>query len=140
MVRLGASVSIAPDQEPEAYGATLISVYDAAGREKRGEVRGRELELLDIVMFIELDDGERVSNAPEEIRLLARLDGTMHELRERVEQMVYDDGDRWPRWRNLMAALKTREVHADDPAIAALPLILEFTDEVLALYKPEASY
>ena len=87
-------------------------------------------------MFIVLDNGERVSNEPEEIRLLARLDGTMDELRERVEQMVYDDGDRWPRWRNLMAALKTRSVHADDPAIAALPLNLEFTAEVLALYGP----
>jgi hypothetical protein len=43
------------------------------------------------------------------------------------------------RWRNLMAALKTRGVHADDPAIAALPLSLEFTDEVLALYRSETS-
>ena len=135
MVSLGASVSIAPDQEPEAYGATLIRVHDAAGREVRSEPRGRELELLDILIFIELDDGERVSNAPEEIRLLARLDGTMDELRERVEQMVYDDGDRWPRWRNLMAALNARGVRADDPAIAALPLTLEFTGEVLALYE-----
>jgi hypothetical protein len=40
MVSLGASVSIAPDQEPETYGATLIRVYDAAGREVRTEVRG----------------------------------------------------------------------------------------------------
>jgi hypothetical protein len=134
MVSLGASVSTAPDQEPETYGATLIRFHDAAGREVRSEVRGRELEVLDIVLFIELDDGERVSTPPGEIRLIGRLDGTMDELRERVEQMVYDDGDRWPRWRNLMAALKSRGVDADDPAIATLPLILEFTDEVLALY------
>jgi hypothetical protein len=135
MVSLGASVSIAPGQEPETYGATLIRVYDAAGREVRTEVRGRELEVLDIVTFVELDDGERVATTPGEARLIARLDGTMEELREEVGRMVYDDGDRWPRWRNLMAALKNRGVHADDPAIAALPLILEFTDEVLALYE-----
>jgi hypothetical protein len=139
MVSLGASVSTAPDQEPENYGATLIRVHDAAGREVRSEVRGRELEVLDIVLFIELDDGQRVSTTPGEIRLIARLDGTMNELRERVGQMVYDDGDRWPRWRKLMAALKTRGVHADDPAIATLPLILEFTDEVRALYRSESS-
>ena len=139
MVRLGASVSIAPDQEPETYGATLIRVHDAAGREVSSEVRGRELEVLDIVIFIELDDGERVLTTPGEIRLIARLDGTMDELRERVEQMVYDDGDRWPRWRNLMAALKAQDVHADDPTIAALPLTFEFTDEVLGLYAPKAS-
>ena len=139
MVSLGASVSIAPDQEPETYGVTLIRVHDAAGREVRSEVRGRELEVLDIVMFIELDDDERVSTTPGEIRLIARLDGTMDELRERVEQVVYDDGDRWPRWRNLMAVWNTREMHADDPTIAALPLTLEFNDEVLALYAPKAS-
>jgi hypothetical protein len=34
-----------------------------------------------------------------------------------------------------MATLKTRGMHADDPAIAALPLVLEFTDEVLAPYE-----
>ena len=96
MVSLGALVSIAPDQESEAYGATLIRVYDAAGREVRSEVRGGELELLDIVVFIELDDGERVLTTPGEIRLLARLDGTMDELRERVREMVYDNGDHWP--------------------------------------------
>ena len=49
-----------------------------------------------------------------------------------------DDGDRLPRWRDL-TALKTRGVHANDPAIAALPLVLEFTDKVLRLYEPEAS-
>jgi hypothetical protein len=135
MVSLGASVSIAPDQEPETYGATLIRVYDAAGREVRSEVRGRELEVLDIVRFVELDDGERVATDPGETRLIARLDRTMEELREQVRYLVYDDEDRWPRWRELMAVLKDRGVRADDPAIAALPLILEFTDEVIALYE-----
>ena len=62
----------------------------------RREVRGRELEVLDIVVFIELDDGERVSTPPGEIRLIARVDGTIDYLRERVGQMIYDDGDRWP--------------------------------------------
>jgi hypothetical protein len=54
-VGLGASVSIAADQEPEAYGATLIRFHDAAWREVRSEVRGRELDLLDIVLFVELE-------------------------------------------------------------------------------------
>ena len=52
--------------------------------------------MLDIVVFIELDDGERVSTPPGEIRLIARVDGTIDYLRERVGQMIYDDGDRWP--------------------------------------------
>jgi hypothetical protein len=73
MVRLGARVSIAPDRAPGAYGAPLIRVYDAAGGEVRTEVRGRELEVLDIVLFVELDGGERVATAVGENRLVARL-------------------------------------------------------------------
>ena len=48
--------------------------------------------------------------------------------------MVYDDGDRTPRWAGLMADLASRGVQADDAALAALPLVLEFDDEVAALY------
>jgi hypothetical protein len=136
MVRLGTRVSIAPDREPEAYGATLISVHDAAGRRVRTEVRGRELEVLDIVLFVELDDGERVATAVGANRLIIRLGESAEQLREDVRRIVYDDGDRRPRWHDLMAGLESRGVDADDAALAALPLVLEFDDEVLALYEP----
>ncbi len=134
MARLGARVSLAPDRAPEAYGATLIRVHDAAGREVRREVRGRELEVLDVVLFVVLDDGERVASAPGETRLIARLGGSAEQLREDVRRIVYDDGDRWPRWLDLMARLESRRVSADDAALAALLLVLEFDDEVVALY------
>jgi hypothetical protein len=134
MVRLGAHVSLAPDRAGETYGATLIRVHDAAGREVRREVRGRELEVLDIVLFVERDDGERVASAPGETRLIARLGGSAEQLRQDVRRIVYDDGDRRPRWLDLMARLESRGVSGDDDALAALPLVLEFDDKVVALY------
>jgi hypothetical protein len=133
MVNLGARVSLAPDCEPEAYGATPIIVHDAAGREVRSEGRGRELELLDIVQFVELDDGERVASAPDETKLIARLGWSAVELREEVRRIVYDDGDRWPAGAP-MAGLERRGVSADGAALAALPLVLECDDEVIAQY------
>ena len=136
MVRLGARVSLAPDREPERYGATLAKVYDASGREVRREVRGRELEMLDIVLFVELDDGDRVATRLGEIKLAARLEESAEQLRAEVLRIVYDDGDRTPRWAGLMADLESMGVNADDAALAALPLVLEFDDEVLAVYGP----
>jgi hypothetical protein len=134
MVRLGARVSLAPDRAPEAYGSPLIRVHDAAGRELRREIRGRELELLDIVPFVELDDGERVATGPGKIRLIVGLGGSAEQLRERVRRMVYDDGDRRPRWLDLMSGLESRGVGADEAGIATLPFVFEFDDEVRALY------
>ena len=134
MTRLGVHVSLAPDREPEAYGAILLRVHDASGREVRSEARGRELEVLDIVLFVELDDGDRAQTRPGETRLIARVDWSAGQLRERVRRMVYDGGDRTPRWFELMAALESRGLGADDYALAALPLVLEFDDEVAARY------
>src|SRR5687768_17914396 len=125
MLSLGARVSLAPDREPEAYGSTLIRVHHADGREVRSEVRGRELELLDIVLFVQLDDGERLASGLGETRLIARLGWSAEQLREEVSRVVYDDGDRWPRWRDLISGLERRGVSADDAALAALPLVLE---------------
>lgn len=65
MVRLGARVSLAGDRGSQAYGATLVVYRDSAGRETKRELRGRDLEVLDIVLFVELDDGEGVATAPE---------------------------------------------------------------------------
>jgi hypothetical protein len=134
MVRLGARVSLAPDREPEPYGATLLRVHDAAGLEVRSEVRGRELEVLDIVLFVELDDGERVTTRLGETKLIARFEHSAEQLRADVRRMVYDDGDRSPRWADLMAGLQGRGVSADDAALGALPLVLEFDDGLAALY------
>jgi hypothetical protein len=52
--------------------------------------------------------------------------------REQVRRIVYDDGDRRPGWRDLISGLKSKGVSADDAALAALPLVLEFDDEVVA--------
>jgi hypothetical protein len=109
-------------------------VHDAGGREVRREGRRRELEVLDIVLFVELDDGERVECAPGETRIVARLGGSAEQLREDVRRIVYDEGHRLPHWLDLTARLASRGVSADDAALAALPLVLEFDDEVLALY------
>jgi hypothetical protein len=133
MARLGAHVSLAPDREPEAYGAILLRVLDAAGREVRSEVRGRELEVLDIVLFVELDDGDRVPTRPGETMLIARIGWSAGQLRERVRRIVCDNRELRP-WRELMVGLESRGLRADDSVLTALPLVLEFDDEVAALY------
>lgn len=46
----------------------------------------------------------------------------------------YANGDDAPRWPELIAGLRSRGVSADESALATLPLVLEFDDEVAALY------
>ena len=137
MVRLGARVSLVPDRGRQAYGATLCVVHDAAGREVRRELRGRELELLDIVLFVELDDGERVACRPGETTLATRLPWSADQVRQEVRRIAYDDGDRpdRPRWRDLMAGLESRGVGASDAALAALPFALELDDPLTARFE-----
>ena len=64
--------------------------------------RGRELEVLDVVRYVELDDeSSAVATAPG--RDSAGSPGSTEPSRSsasRIEQqLVFDDGDRWPRWR-----------------------------------------
>jgi hypothetical protein len=132
MVRLGARVSLVPDSGSRAYGAPLITYNDAAGREVKHEFRGRELELLEIVQFVDLDDGERVATRPGESTLETRLPWSAEQVRDEVRRMVYDDGDRQPRWLRLKAGLEARGVRVDDAALGALPL--ELDDLVVARY------
>lgn len=134
MVLLGARLSLVPDRGSQAYGAPLVWYRDAAGRHLKSESRGRELELLDIVLFVELDDGGRVRTPPRESTLAARFPWSAGHVREDVRRMVYDDGDRQPRWLGLMEGLKERGVRTHDAALAALPLELEFDDAVIARY------
>ena len=49
-----------------------------------------------------------------------------------VRRIVYDDGDRQPRWLRLMAGLEALGVRVDDAALGALPL--ELDDLVVARY------
>jgi hypothetical protein len=73
--------------------------------------------VLDIVLFVELDEGERVACAPGETRLVARLGGSAEQLREDVRRIVYGEGDRLPRWLDLTARLAGRGVSADDAEV-----------------------
>lgn len=107
---------------------------DAAGRAVKHEFRGRELELLEIVQFVDLDDGERVATRPGESTLETRLPWSAEQVGDEVRRMVYDDGDRQPRWLRLKAGLEAREVRVDDAALGALPLELEFDDLAVARY------
>ncbi len=134
MVRMGARVSLAEDRPPEAYGSTLISVHDAAGRQVRREVRGRELEVLDIVQFVDLDDSECVATSPGETRLIAPLSWSVEQLRDEARRIVYDDGDRRPRWHDLLEALEATGISATDASLAALPFVIELDNEVAAQY------
>lgn len=131
MARLGAHVPLATEDAP-AYGAVLHRIYDGTGREVRTEARGRELEVLEIVPFVELDAGDRVTTATGKNRLIVRRDGSAAELREEVRRIAYDDTDRNPRWLDLMRDLERKGVKADDAALAALPFVLEIDDEVVA--------
>jgi hypothetical protein len=99
----------------------------------KSEVRGRELEVLDIVLFVELENGDRVLSRQGETTLIARLGWSSGQLHDRVRQIVNDTRDRAPRFE-LIAGLERRGLSVDDSALAALPLVLEFDDEVTALY------
>ena len=90
MVRIGPGVSLAADRSPHRYGATMIWVHDRARNLVRTEVRGRDVELLNIVQFVELDDGQRVTS-PEQTSAIFSLDSGVDELRERVRQTVYQE-------------------------------------------------
>jgi hypothetical protein len=57
-------------------------------------VRGRDLELLDIVQFVELDDGRRVRTTEQSLLSVA-VDSKLDELRERVRELVHTGGDRY---------------------------------------------
>jgi hypothetical protein len=120
-------VSLAPDNGWSAYGAPLVVVHDAAGQEVRRELRGRDLELLDIVTFVELDDGERVATRPGETMLTTALPWDANQIRDDVRRIVYDDGDRpdRPRWRDLLADLERRGVAANDAALDRRPFAVE---------------
>jgi hypothetical protein len=137
MVCLGARVALVPDRGEWAYGATLQVVCDRSGREVRRELRGRELEVLDIVLFVELDDGERVASRPGENMLATRLPWTADLVRDDVRRIAYDNGDRpdRPRWRELLAGLESRGVRASDAALPGLPFVLELDDSVTARYE-----
>ena len=132
MVRMGARVSIAA--APPGYGAPMQRVHDQAGRLVRTEVRGRDLELLDLVQFVDLVDGRRVSTT-EQFLLSVALDSNVDELRDRVRELVQMGGDRYkPRWQDLIDALHEEGVSTDEPSLAALPWVFERDDDVGARF------
>lgn len=114
----------------------MAVIHNAAGEEVGRELRGRDQELLEIVIFVELDDSQRVETRPGEIMLGTRLPWDAGAVRREVRRMVYDDSDRVARWQGLMAELEERGVHADDAALAALPYVLELDPVLVARYEP----
>ncbi len=129
-------MSLCVDPEWPSYGESMTVIHNAAGNEVGRELRGRDQELLEIVIFVELDDGRRVETRPGEIKLGTRLPWDANGVRREVRRMVYDDSDRWPRWRDLMAGLEERGVRADDAALVALPYVLELDPALVARYEP----
>jgi hypothetical protein len=71
----------------------MIVVQDRTGRIVRTEVRGRDLELLDVLQFVGLADGRRVTTTERSLLSVA-VDSKLDQLRERVRELVHMGGDR----------------------------------------------
>jgi hypothetical protein len=124
MVRFEAHARLAPDEAPHAYGTTLITVHNAAGELERTEVRGRELEVIEIRPLVELDDGRHIASERCEQWHVVRLSSSRAAVRRDIEQSLFGHGgpahgrNRWP---GLMRALAAAGVTADDELLEALP-------------------
>jgi hypothetical protein len=130
MVRMGARGSLIEVPTPPGYRTDVVSFHDRHGRLQRTE---RHV-VLDVVQFVDLDDGRRISIPPGK-NLLAVPPGGAPDLPERVREFIHADSGLpdSPLWQDMLEALRHHGVGADRAALAALPFVVELDDEVRAL-------
>ena len=149
MVRMGARVSLAPDQRPLGWTASKVVTVDEAGNElSRGLVLDEPGVVLSVVHFVDLDDGRRVTTeAFGEMSLSVPRDCGRDELCEDLREFIFEDELREvdeeladePRWEDMSTALREHGVIADDAALAALPFVVELDDDVPAALDPRST-
>ena len=139
---MGARASVASDQRPWGQSSATVVTVDEAGNElAREEVSAEPGLVLSVVHFVDLDDGRRVTTeALGEMSLSVRRECTVDELREELQEFIFEDEMREvveeladePRWEDMSAALSEWGVVADDAALEAQPFVPELDDDVIA--------
>jgi hypothetical protein len=144
---MGARASIAADQRPLGRSASEVVTVDENGdepaRELIWEAPGPGL-VLQVVHFVDLDDGRRVTTAAfGEMSLHLPGGGTLDELRGELREFIFEDDLRdvdderaeAPRWADMASALHGQGIVADDQWLLALPFVVELDDDVVAAFE-----
>src|SRR4051812_42466937 len=130
MVRMGVRVSLAPERQPLGWSAAKVVSFDEAGNEVARETHREPGVTLNVVQFVDLTDGRRVTTeAFGDMTLTVPRQSTIAELRGDLREFIFEDEMREvdeeladePRWEHVTAVLRECGVPADDDALAALP-------------------
>jgi hypothetical protein len=101
--------------------------------------------VLDVVHFVDLDDGRRVTTEASGGMTVSVPRGSRREqVVQDVRELIFDDELREvdeylreePRWEAMCSALRRQGVAADDEALAALPFVVELEDDVPSALVP----
>jgi hypothetical protein len=137
---MGASVSLAEDQSQLGRSAARVLRRGPSGEPIAIDVPEPAPAALEVVHFVELDDGRRVTTEElGEMSLHMSLDCTEAELREDVREFIFEDEMREipecrdePRWDDMVEALGRLGVATNEAALARLPFAIELDGRVLA--------
>jgi hypothetical protein len=143
MVRMGARATLGDDQQWSFGRATVeYAAVDDEGNEIARWQRDDDTAalVLELVHFVDLDDGRRVTTERLGSQTLAtEREITVDELRDEIRETIYEDEIREievladePRWEELIEALGDAGVTVDAAALEALPFVVELDDEVTA--------
>jgi hypothetical protein len=118
---MGARVSRADDQTPMGKSGVMVRTRDAAGRAVRRWEYEPDPTVLEIVHFVDLDDGRRVTTKEfGEMSLEMSLDCSEDELRAEVREFIFEEEMRSlaeladePRWDDMVKVL-ARDVRVDE--------------------------
>jgi hypothetical protein len=100
---------------------------------------------LQVVHFVDLDDGRRVTSegfGRRSLYVAGRC--TRGELGEALREFIFEDDIRevdealaGERWADMVSALRVHGVVTDDERLLALPFLVELDDDVVAALKDE---
>jgi len=143
MVRMGERASIAEDQRQLGRSASELVTVDESGDEVGRELVPDDAGLvLDVVHFVDLDDGGRVtSEALGDMSLSVPRVCTLDELRYQLREFIFEDELREVdveladerRWEDMSSVLLDHGIVADDEALLALPFLVELDEDVAAV-------
>lgn len=138
---MGVAVSIAADRRPIGRSAEEVVVIDADGLERsRTIVPHANPVVLDVVQFVDLDDGTRLtSEVLGDMTMSVPATFSRNQVLADLREMIYEDELRAavkevadePRWEDVGVLLQTRGVAADDASLAAMPFVVELGDDVV---------
>jgi hypothetical protein len=131
---MGARVSPAEDQTPLGHSAAEIVTKDDAAL----QVRAPDPTALEIVHFVDLDDGRRVTTEHHgKSSLHISLDCSEGELLAELREFVFEDELREipedadePRWPEMIQELARAGVAVDERTLGALPFVVEVDERV----------